>query len=62
LLFRRKACACSARFFCQGSPLRSDELLTTPALDSADGHALRRVYEEHLFFCALLHIAQKAKT
>src|SRR5207302_5387915 len=32
LLFRRKACACSARFFCKGSSLRSDERLTPPPL------------------------------
>jgi hypothetical protein len=50
LLFRRKACACSARFFCQGSALRSDERLIAAALDSADGHAQGCVQEEDLFF------------
>jgi len=62
LLFRRKACACSARFFCQGSALRSDERLTTAALDSADGHAQGARLGRAFVFCAPPRVALKAKT
>jgi hypothetical protein len=51
----------AARFFCQGSPLRSDERKLR-GLDSADGEAPEPARKSICFLCSKVPLPKKQKT
>jgi hypothetical protein len=51
----------AARFFCQGSPLRSDERKLR-GLDSADGEAPGTARKSICFLCSKVPLPKKQKT
>src|SRR5260370_29000825 len=61
LPFLAKPCACSVRFLCQGSPLRSDERQTPAPLTARTDRRLPS-HEGHFAFHALLHVGLESKT